>query len=299
MVSKIDNKFMIDLKEQLVNKNKLAVGTADLYITKLKKLNNNVPFRSFSFLKDFKTIKEKLDSYENLNTRKSYISSIVATLNYADIKSYNGIQLYYKSLLMEAKNEFDEKPKNIKSEVQKENWVTWGYVRDVFCKLKEKVALNPTQRLYEDYMLLALYVCFPPRRSMDYFFMKISTDTTDDKFNYYNPDAGVFVMNVYKTVKTYGKEVLYINDTLKSILSDYIQYMGLKDGDFLLFNYSNRNSSSLVTKRLNAIFEKKISSSMLRHIFITSELGSKIEELKCVADIMGHSSTTQSSYVLN
>ena len=39
-------KFMVDLKNKLIDTNGLAKGTANLYITKLKKLNGNKLFNS-------------------------------------------------------------------------------------------------------------------------------------------------------------------------------------------------------------------------------------------------------------
>lgn len=91
-----------------------------------------------------------------------------------------------------------------------------------------------------------------------------------------------------------------VNDTLQSILAKYIKDFKLEDDDYLLFPEDNeRKSSSIITKELNKIFGKKVSSSMLRHSYITSELGPKIEELKEIADDMGHSTSTQSEYVLH
>jgi integrase len=307
---KSETKFMIDLRNNLVNKNKLAIGTADLYITKLKKLNDNKPFTNFTFLKNTKKMKDLFDSYENDNTRKSYVSAVVATLNYSDMKQYKSVNMFYKSLLAEVKKEYDDKPRNVMSNKQEENWLEWNDVKKIYNELKDKVE-NYTPELleksasakktYQDFILLSLYVAFPPRRNADYYLMKIDNNNNmNEDFNYYKPKTKQFIFNKFKTAKTYSTEKSDISNTLTNILNKYIEDMDLKDEDFLLFpNDKARNNSSNITKHLNRIFKKNIGSSMLRHIYITSELGGKIKELKDISEKMGHSSSTQSDYVLN
>jgi hypothetical protein len=76
--------------------------------------------------------------------------------------------------------------------------------------------------------------------------------------------------------------------------------MNLQDNEFLLFpNDINHKSSSIITKTSNKIFKKKLSSSMLRHIFITNTLSPEIEELQKIAKKMSHSTSMQSGYVLH
>ena len=65
-----ETKFMASLKDMLVNENGLAKGTADMYVTKLRILNNNTPFNSLAFLKDKTGIEKKLETITNDNTRK-------------------------------------------------------------------------------------------------------------------------------------------------------------------------------------------------------------------------------------
>lgn len=303
-------KFMIDLHNRLITTNGLAKGSADLYITKLKKLNNNKIFNSFAFLKNTKDITELINTYENDNTKKSYIASIVSVLNYADMKQYKGVNMFYKSLLADAKKEFEMKPKNEKTEKQEANWMDWSEIKEVWNKLKEQVDnMKPeeiegsikSRKVYQAYILLSLYVKSAPRRNQDYYEMKLDADNNMMKnFNYYRPNKKQFVFNVYKTAKTYNQDTMDVNDTLQAILIKYIKDFKLEDEDYLLYpDDKARKSSSIITKDLNKIFGKKVGSSMLRHAYITSELGPKIKELKEVAKDMGHSSEMQSDYVLN
>jgi integrase len=303
-------KFMIDLHNRLITTNGLAKGSADLYITKLKKLNGNKVFNSFAFLKNTKDITELINTYENDNTKKSYIASIVSVLNYADMKQYKGVNMFYKSMLADAKKEIEMKPKNEKTEKQEANWMDWDEVKSVWNGLKDQVDnMKPeeiegslkSRKVYQAYILLSLYVKSAPRRNQDYYEMRLDADNNMMKnFNYYRPNKKQFVFNVYKTAKTYNQDTMDVNETLQAILVKYIKDFKLEDEDYLLYpDDKERKSSSVITKDLNRIFGKNVGSSMLRHSYITSQLGPKIKELKEVAESMGHSTDMQSDYVLN
>ena len=303
-------KFMTDLHNRLITTNGLAKGSADLYITKLKKLNGNKVFNSFAFLKNTKDITELINTYENDNTKKSYIASIVSVLNYADMKQYKGVNMYYKSILADAKKEFEMKPKNEKTEKQEANWLDWDEIKAKWEELHKMVTEMPpeevegsikSRKIYQAYILLSLYVKSAPRRNQDYFLMRLDADNNMMKdFNYYRPNKKQFVFNVYKTAKTYNQDIMDVNETLQKILVKYIKDFRLEDEEFLLYpDDKERKSSSIITKDLNRIFGKNVGSSMLRHAYITSELGPKIKELKEVAKDMGHSTDMQSDYVLN
>jgi integrase len=303
-------KFMSVLHNKLITTNKLAQGSADLYITKLKKLNGNKVFNSFAFLKNTKDITELINTYENDNTKKSYIASIVSVLNYADMKQYKGVNMYYKDLLAQAKKDFEMKPKNEKTEKQEANWLDWDEIKAKWEELHKMVTEMPpeevegsikSRKIYQAYILLSLYVKSAPRRNQDYFLMRLDADNNMMKdFNYYRPNKKQFVFNVYKTAKTYNQDIMDVNETLQKILVKYIKDFRLEDEEFLLYpDDKERKSSSIITKDLNRIFGKNVGSSMLRHAYITSELGPKIKELKEVAKDMGHSTDMQSDYVLN
>jgi site-specific recombinase XerD len=73
-----------------------------------------------------------------------------------------------------------------------------------------------------------------------------------------------------------------------------------KYSDYLLFNsYGDSLTQPRLTKMLNAIFDKNISASMLRHIFISDNVLKdvpKMQELDKIAHDMGHSREEQMLY---
>jgi hypothetical protein len=57
-------------------------------------------------------------------------------------------------------------------------------------------------------------------------------------------------------------------------------------------------TSSQITKILNDIFNMNVSTSMLRHIFLSDKYTNVEEQMKQDALKMGHNSLTQSQYIV-
>lgn len=301
----MDSKFMTTLKETL-NNEKLSPKTIEMYIIKLRILNENKTFDNLSFLKKKAIIKTKLEAIQNDNTRKSYVASIVSILNRQEGKVWQDLNKYYKELFLKERNIFSEKPAHEKSETQAENWMSWDEVMEIHDKLKTKVdevqkknrLTNADKKLIENYFLLCLYTQQPPRRNSDYYFMKVGQGD-NEKFNYVDLKDGKYYFNNFKTSKS-GKETIDIPEQMTSIIKWYINLMNLNDGDFLLYpDDDTRTNSNRITKSLNSIFNKKIGASMLRHIYLTNKYGDLVKEQKEDADFMAHGTSTQSTYIMN
>lgn len=284
----------------------LSDKTIQMYMTKLRILNNNEPLKSLAFLKKVSVIKEKLDRIENDNTRKSYVASIVAVLNRQDDKSSKKANEAYKAMFLKERSIFvDKQALGEKSETQKTNWMSQAEVTAKQAELSTKVDAieNKTKlterehKLVEDWLILTLYTLQPPRRNLDYYLMKIGNGT-DKNFNYIDIVKGMYVFNKFKTAK-FGVEQVEIPENMKSVIKEYLSLTHLKDGDFLLFkNDTRRTSSNSITKSLNRILGKKVGASMLRHIFLTDKYGEVKDEMKHDAEFMSHGTGVQSSYIL-
>jgi integrase len=300
----MDTPFMNSLKESLLSE-KLSPKTIEMYIIKLRILNNNNTFDSLAFLKQKMAIKAKLQEIKNDNTRKSYTASIVAILNRQKGKAWEDLNKYYKMLFMKERNIFAEKPANEKSETQEKNWMSWDEVKAIFDKLKEKAdevdkkprLSNADKKIMEHYMILALYVLQPPRRNADYYYMDIGKGDDSDK-NYVDIKGGKYYFNNYKTAKSSGKEVIDIPSEIMPVLKTYISKMNLDEGDHLLFpDDETRTNSNRMTKALNSIIGKKVGASMLRHIYLTNKYGKIMKDQKDDAEFMAHSVSMQKDYV--
>lgn len=299
----MDTSFMSSLKETLQTE-KLSPKTIEMYIIKLRILNDNKNFDNLNFLKQKSVIKTKLQAITNDNTRKSYVASIVSVLNRQKNKVFEALNKYYKELFLKERNIFAEKPAHEKSETQAENWLSWDEVKEVFNKLKEKAEdignksrlSNADKKVLENYMILALYVLQPPRRN-DWYYTEIGNGD-DNKKNYVDLKDKKYIFNNYKTAKSSGRETIDIPDEIMPCLKYYINMMGLKEGDYLLYpDDTTRTNSNRMTKSLNSIFGKKVGASMLRHIYLSHKYGKIMKDQQDDAEFMAHSISMQKDYV--
>ena len=68
---------------------------------------------------------------------------------------------------------------------------------------------------------------------------------------------------------------------------------------FLVYYNKKHIPDNGITRILNKIFNKKIGSSMLRHIYLSGKYGNVLEEQKEDAKMMGHNVMTQKDYIKN
>jgi hypothetical protein len=159
-------------------------------------------------------------------------------------------------------------------------------------------------------MLLSLYIYVPPRRNKDYQFMNVVkkyNDILDDDINYLSYDDNRFVFNVYKTSKKYGKQIIEINPDLKACIDIYLKFHPKILGKItkktnqplLVLDGHPLVQTNSITKLLNRTFGKKISSSALRHIFLSDKYKDVAKDMKEDAEAMAHSVGQQKEYIKN
>ncbi len=319
------NNFIDELKNKLMNEKKIGESSANLYIKNLIRLNDKKPFESLIFLKDLNDIESKLERYSD-NTKKTILASIVSILSlFKDTSSYKKIFKTYYDKMMTIGNDMKNINTATKTNKQKINWMTWEVITDIKNKLKEAVmkfsknkSISENQyQILLHYIILLLYYDLPPRRNQDYQFMNFvseynDTPTTINLLDYKNKR---FVFNKYKTNKKYGQQIVEfspVNDDEKlkefnEALDIYLKFHPLNTKPNLKFNkntefpflvYPNGSAFTQVnsiTRILNKIFQKKVSSSMLRHIYLSTKYN--IDEMKADANAMGHSLNEQRQYM--
>jgi hypothetical protein len=308
--------FKEDLIQKLNDKN-LSEGSIKLYIRNLEKLNDG-NLQSFKFLNNVEKIIEKISKYKP-NTQRGILISIVSVLGCCpeDKKLMKTRKKYYD--LMNNKNtEIKENATDEPTDEQKDNWISWEDVKKKFEELKSEVdKFKDNKRINEKeydillcYMLLALYIYNQPRRNKDYQFMNVVkkyNDSLDDDINYLSMEDNRFIFNNYKTSKKYGKQILDINNDLQGCINIYLKFHPKILGKitkktnvpFLVIDGHPLVQTNSVTKILNKIFGKKISSSALRHIFLSDKYKDVAKEMKEDAEAMAHSVGQQKEYIKN
>ena len=154
-------------------------------------------------------------------------------------------------------------------------------------------------------MVIALYRWIPPRRS-EFSNMIIVKKLNGQSlnYNYLSIFDKKFLFNQYKTVKKYGPEFIDIPEELMNIIMIYLKFQPLVNGKkiydvpFLIYyNGNSFNKVNSITRILNKVFNMKISSSMLRHIWNTSQFGDTIKNMKENSAMMGHSLEQAIAYI--
>lgn len=305
--------FKQNIISQLTTKG-LSPSSINLYIKNLERLNDGLPLKDFKFLADVESILKQLEKYKN-TTKRGYLISIVSVLECTKEKSKILNMLYkkYYDQMIIINDKIKEVPSEKLSEVQADNWIDWNAVVKKYDELVESVKLfsnnkeiNKVQynKLLE-LMVLALYRWIPPRRSeFSNMFIIKKLNGQSPEYNYLSLGDKKFLFNQYKTVKKYGPELIDIPDELMAIILLYLKYHPLIRGKkvydvpFLIYyNGETFNKVNSITRILNKVFNMKISSSMLRHIWNTGQFGDTIKVMKDNANKMGHSLEQAISYI--
>jgi hypothetical protein len=196
-----------------------------------------------------------------------------------------------------------------KSERETLNWKSFDEVKQFYNQMSTFVKphlshkgelTQPEFNKLQDYVILSLCcgIWVPPRRSADWTEMLIRLDKVDkDTDNYIEKKQ--FVFNRYKTAKTYGTQHVNIPAGLMKILNAYIRH---NPYDYLLVDGDgNKISSAGLAQRLNRIFGNKISTSLLRHIYLSDKYKDvpKLTDMEQTAQDMAHSLIESLQYVRN
>jgi len=262
-----------------------SMSSKKLYFHNLTKLHGKAP-TNLNFLNKTTEIIDKINTLKSRNTARSYLIAVVSAIK-ENPKLY---KIYYPELEKinkELKENITTSPK------QTENWISQ---EDILAIQKEMMVHLPKSKKTlskEEYdnlvnlVVLSLYTLQPPRRLLDYQLMKVG-DGVDTEFNYLH--KGVMAFNNYKTKGKYLTQTQSVPKELTEILKVYLKYKP-KENIFLLNHHDGTEfkNSNEITRRLNKIFGKKISVSMLRNIYLTEKFSPAIQEMKKTASAMGTS----------
>lgn len=322
MATKITpTKFMLKLREDMIQQRDLTDSSANLYMSLLCRMNQSVAFNNLGFLKKRQDeILEFIGQYAP-ETEKNYLTAAVAALSTVKEShlyktSFKFYTEKHKELLIKL-GEIDPKDK---TQAQAENWVSQEFVDSRWDELNEKVNSfkanrSVTKAQFEtlvDLLVLSLFVKIAPRRNQDYLscYIMLRPMKAEEKEpsvkNYLNVQDKEFEFNIYKTAKFYGQQIVPISDELMNVVNTWIKFHPLLQGTGrkpvevpLFVNHTGTRQSTVnfITLRLHKIFDgKKIGASMLRHIYITDKFGATMDEMEETAEMMGHSIEEQRDY---
>jgi len=270
---------MEEIKNKLKeNRSHLSDSSVNTYSSTLKNLFYKVFPNSPFDIKLFNKSKEILKYLEDVspNKRKSILSSLFVLTK----------DPVYQNQMVHDINNYENVKMEIKTPKEEENWLSKEELDEIYQREKQiynhlakkkNHNMDDLQQM-QNYIILSIYTLIPPRRSLDYTEMKIKNITPDDNYIEKND----FVFNRYKTSKFYNQQREKISKELIIILKKWLKF---NPTDYLLFD-SNKNklTPSKLTRRLNRIFGKNISTSSLRKFYISHKYQNYIKENKELAE---------------
>lgn len=290
----------IDELKNIIMKNRptLKENTVKSYCSSLKSLYKKVyPNDKTIDIMKFQDTKKFLD-YLMANSipsvRKTYLSTLVV------LTENDG---YRTQMMEDVVTSQEEKATNEMNEKQKENHITNTEVNALIHSLKNEVKLIYKNKSFtpenlitiQNYILICLFSgkYIPPRRSMDYFMMKIRNVGNDDNW----VDDNELVFNSYKTVSTYGTQRVKIPNILLKIIQKYIKVIP-EAQDYLFFTITGKPLSAVtMNQRFNGLFlSKNISVNVFRHLYLSTHYANHITLKKDVAN-MGTSMNVLDAYI--
>lgn len=288
-----------ELKE-IISKNRptLKENTVKSYVSILKSVYHQVfPEDKSINVSKFQNTKKFMDYLmDNFDpsVRKTYLSTLVVLTENDE----------YRTQMMEDVITTQEmKSDNLMNDKQKENHITNTEVNVLLHSLKNEVKLiqksksyTPSNLItYQNYILICIFSgkYVPPRRSMDYFMMKVKNIGNEDNWI----DDNEFVFNSYKTAGTYGQQRVSIPKILHNIIKKYIAIIP-ESQDFMFFTITGKPMSAVtMNQRFNTLFpSKNVSVNSFRHLFLSSKYQKNIELTQDLKN-MGTSHLVMNNYL--
>ena len=324
---------METLKEEIQEHRKISKNSLNVYVKNLSKLSKDITgkeWKNANFLKKYDTVIKALES-KTASTRKNYLASILVGLSPEGRgkykKGFTKVAEKYTEYLTEQAKAYNNKIMEQKK-TAKENgkWTTMAELNKVKRSYANSIKkLGYTQKsnefrkgkekrhreLLQKYLVASLYLLQPPRRN-SYANMKMISSSDFNKLSKEEREKNNYLVIVsrnnkyfhfadYKTRKVHGVQKIKVDRDLNSVLNLWRKFNDTEH--FLLDSRGNKLSTNGLTKFLYKVFEptgKRISSTMIRHIYLTEKYGdeSSYKEKKEDADKMGHSvNEQQKTYV--
>jgi len=241
-------------------------------------------------------------NYINSNSVKETVRPTMLNTILNILKIYDGINpllfLMYQNAFKNISMRVNENRLLHISKEELKNIVDTNKINEIREKMEEKIEKLDTQKYYPrihiQYLIICLYSMFIPLRQQDWINTAVYEDSSKENNkepNYIDLKNKKLIITKYKTENKYGTRKIDLPADLVKIIK---HIHNLSQSKWLLpsaINIEKHITSSNLTHSLNRIFDHKISTSLLRKIYISKlkQDGASLDELKRVAKVMGHS----------
>ena len=301
-----------------------------------EKIHDEKDFKDLDWLDDYEKVMDAVeknvikykDGKQNektssVSSQKTTLASIIVALSTERDYDDELIKAYQEDMVELQKDYNEGEAKQIKNDKQKANWVSLKRLYDVLKEYKkwidkndvmkktDKTITNKEFNILQRWVVGNLYLGsdnHPPNR-LDYVMEIINKKDYDklnegekNKKNYLviqGKNKKWFSFGEYKTSKKFGLKFEPLDSKLNKVINIWLAY---NKGKSLLYNAKKEAiTENGLTKLIQKTFEpsgKKVSASMLRHIYISEKLPQPpISEKEKLADKMKHSVNTQEKYI--
>jgi len=304
-----------EITDKINKKRNVKSTTLNAYLlnlNKLLKLEDLTPSTENldKLLEDSDNVMDLLEG-KKASTLRNYLASIVVYLS-LDEKNLELVKTYRTLMDTYQKQNNESYAGNKKSDKQQQNWTTIAELQKVLGNYKKQLDRDGSLKkdelskkefdLLQKWVVGSLYIgdeSNPPLRN-DYIMDIISSkdydrldNETKQKNNYLvvkNKSNKMFSLGEYKTSQKYGVKEIKVGKKLNTVLNVWLKYN--KSKHLILNANGDQITPNSLTKLLIKIFEpsgKKISSSMLRSIYISEKFPPQNQEKAELADLMLHS----------
>ena len=306
---------MEKITDKINAKRDIKKSTLNNYLRNIRLLaqrTTGAEFKNIDFLKDFTKVKKELKNI-SLSTQKTYLASIIVVMDALDANET--LLNKYKVLLQDTKSVYNEDLKGReKTAKESGSWVNIKDLEKVLKKLgkevrernigKKETLTKSDMKLLQKLVVASLYLLDnDPRRNV-YATMDIvkSSDDIEKGKNYLvvkGRNKKWFMIQDQKSKKFKGPQKIPVNSKLNKILNLWLKYNTSKH--LILNSKGTKMNTNQLTKYLNTIFSgtgKKISTTMIRKIFLSNEFGATLTRMEKTAENMGHTTkTAQKNYI--
>jgi hypothetical protein len=249
---------------------------------------------------------EVINNSNSKHTRKNKLNVIVMYCRLFNAPD-KLIEKYYNEMMKLGEEIKQDYLKNEKNEKQEENWLEKKELEELLKKLQAKVSKDiDTYSEYKQFLkwfMLYFHIKYPIRNELSdtkIFLSSDGADLTNELYNYiviFKSKPSVFIMNNYKTSGTYGSKTIELDKDTSAILRKYYSIIKkFSPNNFIVVDKNGDGiSRNAYTKRFQEIFKdenKKIGSSMIRHIIVSDEfkpVAGEMQKRTLLADLMGNS----------
>jgi hypothetical protein len=309
----MENSFIEDLRTLIETQKdkRRSEKTVTMYVSNIKKLykllGNEDEMEDLDWLTEVEQVTDIL-SDKHFTTLRNYLNSIIVGLQVTEYPE--SIIQEYQSIRDEFNDKYiKENSTGVISAKQEKNFASMIEINGVINKMKEEIDskklfkdnnLNAKEKaLVQNYIMINILTQYPFRN--DLAGMKLikkkefnNLSISDKKNNNYllqDKNDFYFILNEYKTQAKYGEKKIKVEkNNLPSLLRKYIP---LLENEYLFTSstgkpYSRNALTQILSKTFEKYLGKKISTTLLRKIYMSDKYQATKEEMEKDADILGH-----------